>query len=860
MKMPVVFQCVLAALSLLACSAQMPESVPSAKTDSNGLVIEASFPDEGSRTDIAGGVSRWEAGDAITVFYGGKSYRYTTATGGETAAFTSENGIPSYDANQSLTAWYPEVSEEGQISLPAVRTVTFLSGAQTNAARSPLAGSANGLNGSGRLTLSFKNLCSVLEVRIDASSLTEQAQSLTLEPASPTGFEGYLAFEGSANPSTLALTPSSSSSSIRLDLPSTTNLKQAMTLKIPLGRFVSPAGLKLTLKTNAGSYEKTLFKNEGFSSYSVSGGKTVLKHVMKPLSAFAGAPKSLSVLGIGNSFTQDSMQYLYHLLKQAGVENVNISYLYIGGCSLQTHATHFQANNASYTYFTNTNGTWNKTTSYSPLTALDERSWDVITLQQSSGVSGMPDSYEPYLTQLLEVVRAHRPASRLAWHSTWAYQGNSTHSSFPNYNSDQMTMYNAILGAYRSKVLPHSEFTMLIPTGTAVQNLRTSYFGDNLTRDGYHMSYKVGRLLCAMTWARALTGCPMDALTWTPEDYSYTQADMLAIREAAATAVAAPFVVTPSSYPEGQPTPDLEDFLRARGYDASAYRVLTLPMTKFAYYNSTNSTYGSTLLTQENSTQSNLTQFVATRLFFKNQLPQGTLIILKEEGYQYRPEGWTALDAVNTTSTRPGNVTEQLVEVDAAWWSSWKYRGFNVAKNPRVELTESAAAECMAAFAILTPKKLAVSSDWASFLQSKGYNASSYQMLEPGYFKYSYYNSGNSTYKSTLYTEENSTVSNLKQFIATRIFTKAELPVGSLIVVRDANYKYRPEGWTALDAVNTSSTRPGNVSTTLVEVNAAWWGSWNYRAFNISKSAGGDMTESEVFSAADAFAIFVPKN
>lgn len=860
MNTPVVFQCVLAALSLLACSAQMPESVPSAKTDSNGLVIEASFPDEGSRTDISGGVSRWEARDAITVFYGGKSYRYTTATGGETAVFTSENGIPSYDANQSLTAWYPEVSEEGQISLPAVRTVTFLSGTQTNAARSPLVGSANGLNGSGRLTLSFKNLCSVLELRIDASSLTEQAQSLTLEPASPTGFEGYLAFEGSANPSTLALTPSSSSSSIRLDLPSTTDLKQAMTLKIPLGRFVSPAGLKLTLKTDAGSYEKTIFKNEGFSSYSVTGGKTVLKHVMKPLSAFAAAPKSLSVLGIGNSFTMDSMQYLYHLLKQAGVENVNISYLYYGGCMLSTHAEKFTSDSEFYTYYTNTDGTWHSTGSYRPLAALDERDWDIIVMQQVSGYSGKPETYEPYLTQLLDIVRAHRPNSRLAWHSTWAYQGNSTHSSFPNYNSDQMTMYNAILGAYRSKVLPHSEFTMLIPTGTAVQNLRTSYFGDNLTRDGYHMSYKVGRLLCAMTWAKALTGCQMDLLTWTPSDYSYTLTDLKAMREAAATAVAAPFVVTPSSYPEGQPTPDLEDFLRARGYDASDYRVLNVPMVKFAYYNSTDRGYISYLLTAENSTATNLTQFVATRILFKNQLPSGSLIILKEEGYQYRPEGWTALDVANSSSTRPGNVSDSLVEVDDAWWGSWNYRGFNISKNPRAELTESAAAECMAAFAILTPKKVSLSSEWTAFLQSKGYNASHYSMLEPGYFKYSYYNSGNSTYKSTLYTEENSTVSNLKQFIATRIFTKAELPVGSLIVVRDANYKYRPEGWTALDAVNTSSTRPGNVSTTLVEVNAAWWGSWNYRAFNVSKSAGGDMTESEVFSAADAFAIFVPKN
>ena len=859
MKMPFICQIIWAGLCLLSCQNRLPEP-ESVQVEAKGLVIEASFPDDGTRTDISGGISQWEAGDAITVFYAGKSYRYTTQAGGATAVFTCANGIPSYDAAQPLSAWYPETSAEGQVSAPAVRTLSFLAGSQANAARSPLAGLANGLDGSGRLKLNFKNLCSVLELRIDASALTDKALSLKVEPASTTGFEGYLAFEGTANPSTMALTPSSTSSSIQLNFPSTTDLQQAMTLKIPLGRFVSPSGLKLTLLTDAGSYTKTIFKDDGFSSYSVSSGKTILKHVMKPVSAFSAVPNSLSVLGIGNSFTMDSMQYLYELVKQAGVENVNLSYLYIGGCSLQTHATHFQAGNASYTYYTNTSGTWNKTTSYSPLTALDERNWDVIVLQQASGSSGMPDTYEPYLTQVLNVVRVHRPASRLAWHMTWAYQGNSTHSAFPNYDSNQTTMYNAILSTYQSKVVPHSEFTMLIPSGTAVQNLRTSYFGDNLTRDGYHMSYKVGRLLCAMTWAKVLTGCQMDLLTWTPTDYSYSETDLMAIREAAATAVASPFVVTPSSYPDGLPTGDLEDFLRVRGYDASDYRVLNLPMVKFAYYNSTNATYGSTLLTKENSTVTNIKQFVATRLFFKNQLPTGTLIILKEDGYQYRPEGWTALDAINTSSTRPGNVSEQLVEVNDAWWGSWKYRGFNVSKNPRAELTESAAAECIAAFAILTPKTMAVPSDWASFLQSKGYTASNYWMLEPGWLKYSYYNSSNSTYKSTPYNEENSTASNLNQFIATRIYSKAELPVGSLIVVRDANFKYRPEGWTALDVVNASSARPANVSTTLVEATASWWGSWNYRAFNISKSAGSALSESEVLDAADAFAVFVPKN
>ena len=47
----------------------------------------------------------------------------------------------------------------------------------------------------------------------------------------------------------------------------------------------------------------------------------------------------------------------------------------------------------------------------------------------------------------------------------------------------------------------------VIPSGTAIQNLRgTAVGGDNITRDGYHLNYTVGRYTTACTWYEALTG------------------------------------------------------------------------------------------------------------------------------------------------------------------------------------------------------------------------------------------------------------------------------------------------------------------------------------------------------------------
>lgn len=256
----------------------------------------------------------------------------------------------------------------------------------------------------------------------------------------------------------------------------------------------------------------------------------------------------MSVLAIGNSFSVDAMQYLYDILASDGATGIVLGNLYIGGCTLETHSNHFLANDGAYTYYENTSGSWTKTTSAAPLTALDERDWDYITIQQASGSSGLPGTYNPYLDNIVGIVRQHCPDARILWHMTWAYQSNSSHKEFPNYGSDQMQMYNAIVSTVQSVIVPNSVFSGIIPSGTAVQNLRTSLYGDTLTRDGYHLSYDVGRYIAGLTWAAVLRGTDPANVLWAPAQYSYSLKERSAIREAVSNAVAKPFEVTQSSY------------------------------------------------------------------------------------------------------------------------------------------------------------------------------------------------------------------------------------------------------------------------------------------------------------------------
>lgn len=414
---------------------------------------------------------------------------------------------------------------------------------------------------------------------------------------------------------------------------------------------------------------------------------------------------SLYILAIGNSFSVDAMQYLYQILQELGYRDIYLGNLYIGGCTLQTHAGNVTNNSKAYAYYVNKTGSWTNTANFAPLNAMKEMDWDYVSMQQASGFSGVADSYEPYLSTVVESVKANCPDARRMWHMTWAYQGNSTHSDFGKYGNDQMTMYNAIVNAVRTKVLSRGDFDFVIPNGTVVQNLRTSFIGDNITRDGYHMSYDIGRFATALMWARQITGKSIEGVSYTPSGYSYTEEDILAIKEAVDNAYKTPYEVTASKYP-GKPgfveidSDDPAVILAGNGLNIEDYNKLEITLTHYAYYNSTG---GSALTSQAGgSPATNLNQFAATKIFTKEEIPIGSLILLKR-GFQYRPEGWTALNT--KTSNRPGNVTAQLVEATKSWWGNWNYRAFNVAKSGNPPLDAAGQAELDNAFFIYVPKK-----------------------------------------------------------------------------------------------------------------------------------------------------------
>lgn len=230
-----------------------------------------------------------------------------------------------------------------------------------------------------------------------------------------------------------------------------------------------------------------------------------------PAAARGKGADTLRILAIGNSFSDDAMEYLPALLDNLGVENVSLARLYVAGCSLERHMKMYNNDKAAYQYYRSEAGCnrWAKAArTVSLRQALADGVWDIVVMQQASGFSGRYESYEPYLDSLIAIVRRAQPHARLAWHMTWAYASGSTHPQFADYGRDRTRMYDAICDAVRQMLDEHPHtFRYLIPSGPVIESLRLSEVNNppmDFTRDGYHMDFGAGRYALACTWYEVL--------------------------------------------------------------------------------------------------------------------------------------------------------------------------------------------------------------------------------------------------------------------------------------------------------------------------------------------------------------------
>lgn len=552
--------------------------------------------------------------------------------------------------------------------------------------------------------------------------------------------------------------------------------------------------------------------------------------------------QNLKILMIGNSFADDTIFYAQRVAESYGI-NLDIYNSYIASCTIDMHYDNLLNDTASYSMRTMNGSNWSYQNNMTLDSIIDSNTWDIITFQQASSAVGRSSSYSNLSNLVSEVRTRVGPNPKFYWHQTWAYDHDyaDSNDNFSYFNNDQLTMYNDTNTCYTNQVESLHVFEGMIPAGTAVQNLRTSYMKDTFTRDGKHMSSVHGRYLLALNFISTIFDIDLDKseCSYLPSEINseFKTVAYESIRNASKT----PLNCTNSLYPTKSLAP----------YNLSNYTEIDAELVGCSYWDSTDSNnYNKRISNVKDS--SNL--YVSTKQFTSSTLPVGSLVVL-DEAFGYLPEAWTSN---SVQASRKAKEYNNVLEITFQFWSGYSYRAFNIFKAGETEL-KGQYDQIFDSFHIyvpnssmgsLTPKATNTfyNSDKTVFTNNYT-NIDAYERLHldpiTGFYKCdSYYDLTNSYVDDTA-----------KKFVCTRPFysTDDDLPENTVIIL-DSGYQWRSDCW---GDHGTYSPRPGNNASSFLRLNSSFWSNFRRRTFNVSSTSSSYVGQNYI-SFLNHMRIYVP--
>ena len=255
--------------------------------------------------------------------------------------------------------------------------------------------------------------------------------------------------------------------------------------------------------------------------------------------------KRIKILCIGNSFSEDTIHYVAEIARAAGYQDVLAANLFIGGCPIRKHYENIKNDLPAYRYGRNDGSGWIDTPDTRISDAVLAEDWDWISIQHGSSYGAVYTRDECYqdLEALVKEVKAlARSRTKIAFNMTWVGEPYYDRPEMLAFNRDQKRLFEAICAITERLVLPAPGIDLVCPTGTAVQNARTTALGDRMSRDGYHLSLDVGRYLAGLTFFKTLTGECVAGLNWRPEGVG--EQDVELILKSVDRAIESPFAIT----------------------------------------------------------------------------------------------------------------------------------------------------------------------------------------------------------------------------------------------------------------------------------------------------------------------------
>lgn len=298
--------------------------------------------------------------------------------------------------------------------------------------------------------------------------------------------------------------------------------------------------------------------------------KAVLSNITYTIGAADGEgpaeiTPTLRILFIGNSFTKDAVEHLPGMLDAAGIKSVKMTHMYYGGRTVSEYTTGY-ATVKDYTCYKCNTGTsaWAAYSGYTIKEIVESEKWDIVSIQEHTGRecawvwnTTEKEAIEGLITHIKAGQAAHNP--KFVYIMSQAYFDMSKLGAQNGRFLSQNQMYQTIV-TQAQKVLAETSIEQVIPTGTVLQNLRSSSLNNamDLTRDGYHMDYGISRYAagCAvfeMLISPSFDNTKLDANTYrygnnntTSGSYStpVTDSNAPVALQAARYAMTTPFAVT----------------------------------------------------------------------------------------------------------------------------------------------------------------------------------------------------------------------------------------------------------------------------------------------------------------------------
>lgn len=227
---------------------------------------------------------------------------------------------------------------------------------------------------------------------------------------------------------------------------------------------------------------------------------------------------SVRILILGHSFGADCTQRLPELALEAGMDDVYVARFVKANCSLEEHWNYYQSDSTCF-FFDCPCGQMRFKKKPCSIREAMQQEWDYVIFQNSLENEGRYETAQPYLNRFIEEFKARarengHKVPQFGWNLFWPISklledGSNSQATYrlSFYGNSSKKAWKAYKKCAR-KVLKKTEISFVIPVGAAIMDSRSSEYNTpeqkEFTRDGYHMSYSVGRYIAASAWYQVL--------------------------------------------------------------------------------------------------------------------------------------------------------------------------------------------------------------------------------------------------------------------------------------------------------------------------------------------------------------------